>query len=306
VSGPEEFAELRARDDHLDAAIARLEALNAKEAQSETSLEALQSSLQLESAILTSTSGSASLQAKLETEQLTFVNRLLFETPGGKRYTQDSPVLPSVLIAYALEPREQVELILTLKGQESAGKAARRLRQMITAYRTKIKDREVTQSVPLPLTERDAPRISYIPGQIAVRLYFDEMMRVVLPLTPWWHDTYDALRHLQKKFRTDVKDKTIADWKGFPMPDERRQADVLEALMVMRREIDPSADKISEKAAERSDQKFPEHEREARRKARKRRLKYAQQFPQDFSWFVRIIGLIADCFDTGANTKTPH
>jgi len=198
VSGPDEIAELVARGEIFDASLERLERLSTKETNSALSKDARNSTLELEAAILSAATGSASLQGKLEGEQLAFVNRLLFETPGGKRYTQDSPILPSVLIAYALEPREQVELILTLKGQESAGKAARRLRQMITAYRTKIKAGEVAQTVPMPLPEREAPRISYIPGQIAVRLYFDEMMRVVLPLTPWWHETYDALRHLQK------------------------------------------------------------------------------------------------------------
>ena len=47
-------------------------------------------------------------------KQARFVSNLLFETPGGIRFTQDSPILPMVWMAYAENPRSQQELILSL------------------------------------------------------------------------------------------------------------------------------------------------------------------------------------------------
>ncbi len=287
---------LRAKRDELQALLDDL-----PETQNEEERQTLASKIQLERATLDALVGVDQKAADLKAEQLAFINRLLFETPGGQRFTQDSPILPSVLIDFALEPRRQLELILTLKGDEGAGHASMRLRQMIKAYRTKLSKNDAS-------FKREKPRISYIPGQIAVRLYFDEMMRVVLPLTPWWHDIYTRLRVLEKKYQEEPAGIASASWYGFPMPDDDRRRDIFEALMVMRREIDPGADNILEDENQAKDivKKFQldaagtaAAEERIKNERNKTRLEYVQQFPQELSWFVRVIGLIADCFKSG-------
>lgn len=202
---------------------------------------------------------------------LDFTSRLLFETPGGQRFTQDSPILPSVWYAFALDPRSQQELIVTVSQKSATGRAALELRKMLHHLRTKRP--RVGDVDPMP---RRRARVSYIPGQIAAKLYFDEVMRVVLPLTPWWHDTYDLMKQLEVKHQ----DIEPADWTPFPQPDGRREEDLTDALMLMRQEIDPS---VSRK----------------RRRPNPARDRYISEMPPDLSWLVRIGGLIADCVSNG-------
>ncbi|WP_306262689.1 S8 family serine peptidase [Pararhizobium sp. IMCC21322] len=204
--------------------------------------------------------------------RLVFTNSLLFETPGGLRFTQDSPILPNVWLAFAAEPHRQHELILTNNENGGTGRSAHLIREMLNNYR--IKKGEAGKD----LGKR--PRISYIPGQIAARLYFDELMRVVLPLTRWWHETYDQLRVLQHTMPEDVD---VADWFHFPQPDpeQRREQDLFDALMMMRRDIDPS------------------HANGRVAQDNKKRQEYIRNIPSDLSWFVRIGGLIANCFQNG-------
>ena len=220
-------------------------------------------------------------EQEMRDKRLTFTNTCLFETPGGVRYTQDSPILPNVWLAFALEPRSQQELILTVTADGGTGKAASRLRRMLNNLRKK----RPTIGGDDAGAERKRARICYIPGQIAVKLYFDEMMRVVLPLTPWWHETYDTLRMLEREFRK--KKANPADWIPFPQPDDKgmREKDLVDALMLMRREIDSSAGgQVRGKPLT---------------KTKQSRLQYIRRIPPDFCWLVRIAGLIGDCFENG-------
>ena len=204
--------------------------------------------------------------------RLAFANSLLFETPGGLRFTQDSPILPNVWLGFAKNPHRQQELILTSNQNGGTGQAAMKIREMLNNFRVKKTEKG------LELGKR--PRVSYIPGQIAVRLYFDELMRVVLPLTRWWHDTYDDLRRLEHTLKDTAN---VADWYDFPQPDEAgRERDLYEALMEMRREI----------GAGRQNGLTPETTA---------RQRYIRQIPPDLTWFVRIAGLIANCFQNGHN-----
>ena len=222
----------------------------------------------------------ASFQKK--ERRLAFTNTLLFETPGGLRFTQDSPILPNVWLAYAAEPRSQQELILTVSNKSGTGVAAFEIRKMLTALRAKFPHLGVDKKI-----LRDRARVSYIPGQIAVKLYFDELMRVVLPLTPWWHQTYDFLKKIERDHQSTA---CPADWTPFPQPDEnkKREKDLTEALMQMRREIAPLI--VSENIDEHSVHS---------EKTQKNRIKYIREIPPDLIWIVRITGLIADCFHSG-------
>ena len=164
---------------------------------------------------------------------LKFINTLLFETPGGHRFTQDSPILPNVWVAYALDPTSPQDHILTLHRDKSSGQAALVLRQMIKRTRTRRKKTILRNG----LEQDRAPiRMSYIPGQIAVSLYFDEMMRIALPLTPWWDRTYRDLCQLRDKHK-DNQNISPASCVGFPQPDLGRDKDITDSLMMLRAQL---------------------------------------------------------------------
>lgn len=217
---------------------------------------------------------------EVEQARLVFTNTLIFETPGGHRYTQDSPILPNVWMAFAKEPRSQQELILTVAREEGTGVAARELRKMLNVLR--VKRPKVGDKNQI---DRAHARVSYIPGQIAVKLYFDELMRVVLPLTPWWHRMYDRLKKIENNCESGADP---ADWTPFPQPDTagKREKDLTDALMLMRREIDSMATNTSAR---------PVHGDASSR------MHYIRNMPEDLSWLVRIGGLIGECFASGGH-----
>lgn len=105
------------------------------------------------------------------------LRRVLFESTGARRFTQDSPVLPDVWLAYDTlgDPfvRER-ELLLTPHYGGLAGRVGKNLREALTDLRTSM--------------GREPPRIAQLPGIVAASLYLDELLRIVLPRTAWWQN----------------------------------------------------------------------------------------------------------------------
>ncbi|WP_118134702.1 S8 family peptidase [Oceanicella sp. SM1341] len=192
---------------------------------------------------------------------------LIFERPGGLRFTQDSPVLSDVWLAYALGPRSRQKLILTLSHDRGAGQAASELGAMLTRMRGREVLRFPRGGGPV---QRGRTRISHIPGQISAELFFDELMRLGLPLTPWWQETRDALLRLADCFAD--KGAEPADWTGFPMHSPGRARDLTEALRL--HETGTGAGQGP-------------------------RTTYLQRLPADLLWLVRLAGLIGAAFLDG-------
>lgn len=259
---------------------------------------------------------------RLHTRRLEFISRLLYETPGGMRFTQDSPILTNVWINYALEPRKPQKLILTVDQRKGAGQAALELRDMLDNFRRRmdpdrfgsggIKSRYEMKvpigDAPGESGERERAKVSYISGQISAELYFDEMMRLVLPLTPWWKKTYDKLLTLTPPKPPKKKGKASANhWLRFPMaslpPDEdvpdwtessTRERDLIDGLILMRTEID------AEGGSELSDlNKHLGVAPDPDDKNGWERLRYVRRLPSDLLWLVRIAGLIGRAFHGG-------
>ncbi len=96
-----------------------------------------------------------------------------------ERYTQDGGIVTDVWLAFAkdLEAPRKV-LVAPTKGT-SAVDLGFALHKTITANRT---------SPVLPLSPRGKPGVSPLENFVAVTIYFDELLRVVLPMSNWWHD----------------------------------------------------------------------------------------------------------------------
>ena len=217
---------------------------------------------------------------------LKFINTLLFETSGGHRFTQDSPILPNVWVAYALDPTGPQDHILTLHRDKSSGQAARILRKMLQRTRQRRKKTILKNG---QQQDRGPVRMSYIPGQIAVSLYFDEMMRIALPLTPWWDRTYLDLCKLREKYKNN-EDILPANWVGFPQPDKDREKDITDSLMLLRAQIGEQYGG-SNPSDEGQERKLHWQINSLRKK------KYIRNIPIDFSWLVRIAGVIGHSFE---------
>ncbi|HYM45637.1 MAG TPA: S8 family serine peptidase [Solirubrobacteraceae bacterium] len=97
------------------------------------------------------------------------LNDLIFGGQGVRRFTQDSPVLPDVWIAYWEKPGEPQELLLTPYAKRSASDLAKAIRQRLQAR-----------------TATTPSRIAYTATYVAVSLTFDELLWAALPLSRWW------------------------------------------------------------------------------------------------------------------------
>jgi serine protease AprX len=123
------------------------------------------------------------------------VERLMFGTGRVRRFTQDSPILPDVWLEYAKsaaeraspyafetgnEPFAPVRLLFTPFREISPGEVAKDLRARLQVERRSKQWRAFGHS------PKAAPRICYNQTTVAATLYFEDLIRVILPMTEWW------------------------------------------------------------------------------------------------------------------------
>ena len=131
----------------------------------------------------------------LTAEQL---EELIFGTERFRRFTQDSPVMPDVWIAYGLNPSAKLDLLLTPHVQASAPELGHVLRQRLGGD-------EMRQDHPAEV------RVAYNESYVVAELEFDELVKVALPLTHWWREhvwrTKADLSHVEKLREPEVKER---------------------------------------------------------------------------------------------------
>jgi len=103
---------------------------------------------------------------------------VLFGTGEGRRWTQDSPILPDVWLAFGETPRSVLELLLTPHRSTRAGAVATALRARLARHRERG-----SQAAGAPT---ESAGVVYTLSSVAARLGFEELVQVVLPMTPWW------------------------------------------------------------------------------------------------------------------------
>ena len=125
-----------------------------------------------------------------------FLEGLIYQGLGNRRFTQDSPVLPDVWIHYGLQPNEPVDLLLTPTFDVTPAQLAKELTQRLV----KDRDSDYHRNFLATLDERgdtkrllerkvwpDKPMVAYNQSTVAARLWFHQLVRTVLPLSIWWH-----------------------------------------------------------------------------------------------------------------------
>lgn len=117
---------------------------------------------------------------------------LMYGRGPVKRFTQDSPVMPDVWLAYGERPGERIDLLLTPHIQSSAGELYLKVRKRLDQdekARKRAKRRKVQGS----------PSLAYNQSTLGACLTFEELLRVVVPLSSWWQ-TYvdDSLPDLRR------------------------------------------------------------------------------------------------------------
>jgi serine protease AprX len=105
------------------------------------------------------------------------VESILLGPLGDRRQLQDSPILADVWIAFAEAPGEPKELLITPDKLQTAGAVAIELDECIYADRNRPA---------APARKSELAHFAYLQGVVAAKLYFDELLRVIVPRTKWW------------------------------------------------------------------------------------------------------------------------
>ncbi|MDO8877636.1 MAG: S8 family serine peptidase [Pseudolabrys sp.] len=112
--------------------------------------------------------------------------RLIFQTFGHQRFTQDSPIVPDVWMLYAKANLDvPVDLIMTPRAGHAPGQIAALLSERLKQYR---KARGQT------LDGDDPALIAYSRSSVVAKLTFNELMQVVVPMTSWWRSLPEDYR----------------------------------------------------------------------------------------------------------------
>jgi hypothetical protein len=113
--------------------------------------------------------------------------RLIFKTFGHERFTQDSPIMPDVWLAYAKADRDvPIDIILTPHAGHAPGKIALLLEQRLTHFNAANAGSQKVRAKAL---------IAYSRSSVVAKVTFAELLKVVIPMTTWW-------RGLPEEYRT--------------------------------------------------------------------------------------------------------
>lgn len=103
---------------------------------------------------------------------------ILYGSPDGRRFTQDTPVLPEVWLQFARDIGKPVSGLIVPRYNHQAHHVAEELHQRIKSFRASRKS--------IVVEDRNGANIADMPGLICLKCHFDEVVNVVLPLTRWW------------------------------------------------------------------------------------------------------------------------
>ena len=103
------------------------------------------------------------------------LEELIFGTERFRRFTQDSPVMPDVWIAYGTDPKARQDLLLTPHVRASAPELGLTLRERLGGRQTRA-------------NHPGQARVAYNESYVVAELDFEELVKVALPLTNWWRD----------------------------------------------------------------------------------------------------------------------
>jgi serine protease AprX len=136
------------------------------------------------------------------------VEHILLGPTDDRRVLQDSPLLGDVWTAYASDPGNIQDVLITPHRIATAAGVAGILPQGLQ-LREADRSNE-TDPRPAP-RDKEKAKIAYLQGLVGARLYFDEVLCVLVPLTQWWHQPQVANRiehvdpdKLKRLLRRDV------------------------------------------------------------------------------------------------------
>jgi serine protease AprX len=99
------------------------------------------------------------------------IQYILLGSGDSQRHIQDSPILCDVWVSYAEKPSEPADLLITSHQDGTATELAV----------------EIYKGITRPDGKND-PQIGTLQAFVAARLYFGEVLKILVPLTTWWQE----------------------------------------------------------------------------------------------------------------------
>ena len=111
-----------------------------------------------------------------------FFENLVYYSIDHRRFTQQSPVMPDVWIRYGMDPDKRLEVIMVPDWNFTPIELAIELKDRLK------KDRTNRQLQVFRSNEKKSrsPAVAYNQNVVVATLWFDELIRAVLPLSSWW------------------------------------------------------------------------------------------------------------------------
>jgi serine protease AprX len=131
------------------------------------------------------------------------LEKAIFLGKGVERFMQDSPILPDVWAEYGQRPNERVDLLVNAYKDEAPG----RLCDVLLA---RLKDREKHPTLyrrATPLVTSESREAAVNQSTVVIRLYFDELVCVVLPMTRWWNENIWKDKDKEKELQLFLDNK---------------------------------------------------------------------------------------------------
>jgi subtilisin family serine protease len=134
----------------------------------------------------------------------------MFGLGHARRFTQDTPILPDVWLKFAEDLNARCELLLTPFGDARPGQVRTLMAERLK-HDAKAADRELI----------------YNQSTVLATLDFDELVRVVLPMTAWWAQA--LWKRERATARSPVRKRVPITPDGLRRP--KAQQDIAEALL---------------------------------------------------------------------------
>jgi serine protease AprX len=112
------------------------------------------------------------------------LEHLLLGPADDRRVLQDSPLLGDVWAAYALDAGKVRDVLITPHKDATAAGVARKIPG---GLKLREEERRGEQDPAPANRDKVPPKIAYLQGLVAARLYFDEVLRILVPMTYWWY-----------------------------------------------------------------------------------------------------------------------
>ena len=140
------------------------------------------------------------------------VELVLLGPSHDRRQLQDSPILGDVWAEFAAKPAAAIDLLISPYRTQPAGPVAIRLADRLAKF-----------GVAHPPNQE--AHVAYLQGIVAARLYFSEVLGVVVPMTSWWHElrAKDELANYLKQPRLHEAVGQIVEWSQAEDPDEQSE-----------------------------------------------------------------------------------